>query len=86
MKFELGTKLTIQQIEDCALGVREALGSKNEKLEVITNEPIEEIDLSGIQFLLSLEKTKGVALQVEIEKELQEYLFGLGFKLSFINQ
>ena len=85
MQLRLGTKLTIKEIESVKKEINEALKMEHGNLELITPEPIEEIDVTGIQLLLTLKQSTIILLKVSVQESQLEYLNSLGFDLEFIN-
>lgn len=84
MQLQIGTKLIIQEIE----GVKEQINTslkEHGNIEVVTSEPIDEIDLTGVQLLISLQQSSIIILKVSVEQNQLQDLQNLGFDLGFIN-
>lgn len=84
MQLQLGTKLTIQEIEAVKSEIDNAMQGES-TLEVITAKPIEEIDLTGVQLLLALSQNKKIELKISVEENQLQDLKNMGFDLRFIN-
>ncbi len=84
MQLQIGTKLTIQEIDAVKSEINSSL-KKHGSLEVVTPEPINEIDLTGIQLLISLNQSNIIVLKISVEENQLQNLNDLGFDLGFIN-